>query len=142
MINPGDNSVPRLLTRRDMKVEWNAVDKSTLAGFTRGLFTPMTGTSYSGRLVLLPRGQGAPPHRNTAEHIIINLEGEAEFTFPDFTASERFIIGPRDILFIPADMTYIYSNIGDVDVVWFTVIGAKLDGGSATWPPVSTYVGD
>lgn len=125
---------PSVLRRRDMRVRWDAVPGAQTPGYVRGLYTPMECSYASGRIVMLPVGQGSPKHQNTAEHLIIMLKGEATFEFPDHAEGALHRIATHDLLYIPANVDYVYWNSGEVDVLWFTVLVT-----AGNWPPTSSY---
>ncbi len=95
-------------------------------GFIRGFSQGLVASSASISWVTLPFGQGTPVHDSSAEHIIVNLEGQLEFRFQ----SESVELSPMDVLFIPAKYPYSYFNVG-VDTVRFFSILSKFD----EWPP-------
>lgn len=127
---------PRVYRIEDMSPDWNAVHLSDTPGFRRGLYPRVHGSNFLGRLVVVPPGQRSPKHINSAEHIVLQLEGEAEFDFPDTPDQPPIRIRPHDVLFFPANIPYGYANVGDVDVLWFTILGRKDE-----WPPSQSFLG-
>lgn len=125
---------PRVLKRGQTRPDWGGLPQSQTPGFIRGAYPNVVGSSASGRIVIVPRGQGSPKHANTAEHLICHLEGEAVFEFPDDLPAEKIYLSRYDILFIPANMPYQYFNVGETDVMWFTVLTSAGD-----WPPKGIY---
>jgi quercetin dioxygenase-like cupin family protein len=84
---------------------------------------------------MVPRGQGAPLHFSDGDHVILMLEGEADFEFPS-RPGEHFVLTKYDILFIPGLMPFEYHNVGESDVLWFTTVGRGKNG---VWPTTASY---
>lgn len=84
-------------------------------GFHRGVHAPMNSSDVASRLVRVPAGQSSPLHRTSAETIFVGLSGEVEFTI----GGERALLGPFDLLRVPADVPRSYFNIGLTDAVFF-----------------------
>jgi quercetin dioxygenase-like cupin family protein len=124
-----DPSTPWILRSRDQQPTWN-LPKADTAGFWRGRCNGMEASQCSAGLVLMPFGQTTPLHSNCAEHIILLLEGEIEFTIE----GEPFPLEPGDMLFIPADVKYLYTNRGRSTARFISILG-RVD----AWPPKGTY---
>ena len=129
-----DMSQPRVQRFHETRPDWNCMPDAQQSGFNRGGYPSMVGSNYQGRVVLLPRGQGAPWHSNTAEHIICQLEGTVIYEIGLGEDAKQYPVSKYDILFIPANAPYQYWNAGDCDAAWFTVLGSVGD-----WPPVGNY---
>ena len=123
---------PYLLKRSEMRVEWGKLPKSEIFGFHRGGYTAVTGTYGTARLVALPFGQGSPVHRSTGEHFHYQIRSSVEFTIEGNT----YVIEPNDLFFLPANVDYKYSNVGDDDAIFLSV---HVSGGSA---PTVTIAAD
>jgi quercetin dioxygenase-like cupin family protein len=123
------STTPRILKKRDQQPAWT-LPRADTAGFWRGRCNGMEGTAFSAGVVIMPLGQTTPLHSNTGEHIIYLLEGDVEFTIE----GEPFPLEPGDMLFIPADAKYVYSNRGRSTAFFVSIIG-KVD----SWPPEGTY---
>jgi len=123
-----DMKTPRILKDRDQQPSWG-LPKADMAGFWRGRCNGMEATRCSAGFVIMPFGQTTPLHSNTAEHIIIMIEGDIEFTIE----GEAFPLEPRDMLFIPAHAKYVYTNKGRATATFISVLG-QVDS-----PPKGTY---
>lgn len=86
-------------------------------GFHRGAYAPMDSSDLAGRVVRVLPGQASPVHRIDTDTIIVNLLGEVDFTFGD----QRFVLGPNDLLSIPANTPYAYANYALTDSIFFKV---------------------
>jgi mannose-6-phosphate isomerase-like protein (cupin superfamily) len=109
--------------------DWK-LPKATEIGYVRGFSKGLYATAASISWVTLPFGQGTPVHHNSAEHIIVNLEGQLEFRF----VSESVELSPMDLLFIPANYQYSYFNVGVETVRFFSVL-CRYD----EWPGIGNY---
>lgn len=121
------------LPRGDMRVRWDLLPGGMTPGTTRGVFNGIAATSAMVNMLVLPPGQTSPPHTFDAEHIVIQLQGETEWTVGD----ERYLLRDEDFLFIPARALYSFTNPGTVDA-YFVDVAAKTD----RWPPAMSYDDD
>ena len=120
----------QVLRRRDfMEVSWG-LPQAGEVGFVRGLSRGLQASTGSVSWVTLPFGQGTPVHGNTAEHVIVALEGQVEFRL----GGEAIELAPMDSLFIPANYMYSYHNVGP-DLVRFFSILFMYD----VWPAAGIY---
>lgn len=125
-----DLNAPRHIRMAEQKPEWGVLPGSLNPGTIRGGYPRIDASKAFGRMLILPLGQGAPAHRNTAEHLILHLQGNVTFEFPEARPGERFRLEPHDVLFIPAGMAFSYFNSGRTEAVWWSVLTAK-----ESWPP-------
>jgi quercetin dioxygenase-like cupin family protein len=84
------------------------------------------------RFVTMDSGESTPAHASTSDHFIVQMEGEVEFTMPELGESYRLV--PRDLLYIPAQVEYRYTNVG-TDANLFLSLQTAAD----EWPPTSKY---
>jgi quercetin dioxygenase-like cupin family protein len=120
----------RFLSSTDLlRPQWT-LPEATDAGFARGLCLGLSGTNADMGLIFMPVGQTTPPHSYTGEHLIFQLMGTIEFSVGD----ERHLLQPHDILFIPADLSYVYSNVGLVDAAFVNVTAS-----AGEWPARAIY---
>ncbi len=131
--NKRDTATPWVLTRREQQPDWTLPLRADEIGFIRGKCSMVHGTAFNAGVVLILMGQTTPVHSNTGEHIIFQLDGEVEFEIE----GEAYPLEPRDMLFIPANAAYAYTNTGRETAGFISII-AKLD----TWPPKATYFDD
>lgn len=69
-------------------------------------------------------------HTSNGEHIIFQLEGEVEFKH----GNETFHLEKYDMLFIPANYPYEFSNVGMGSAAFLGIAGKVQE-----WPATSTY---
>jgi quercetin dioxygenase-like cupin family protein len=120
---------PSILKSRDQQPTWT-LPRADTVGFLRAKCNGMDGTWFNAGVVFMPIGQTTPLHSSNAEHIIYLLEGEIEFTIE----SEPYPMLPGDMLFIPANAKYVYTNMGREQAAFITVL-SKVD----SWPHTGTY---
>ena len=101
-------------------------------GFTRVRFGAMNATGFDAVLMRLPAGQMSPRHTYSGEHVIYQLEGSIEFRSDD----EAITLSKGDLLFIPPDIWYEYSNIGEGEATYLGVTGP---GPKGEWPARSVF---
>ena len=78
----------------------------------------------------MPPGQSSPPRRFTGDHVIYHLEGTIEWNVDGVSYRLR----PGDLLFIPPNVPYSFSNPGD-DIGRFIDVAGRVD----DWPPRMLY---
>ena len=125
-----DAKLVRLLRRRDMNLRWDIVPQQMEFPHQRGMYEGLNGTNFFAHMAVVPFGQSAPPHDNSAEHIIFHLSGDLEWT----VGGELHRLEPQDMLFIPNGVTYSYVNRGP-DIAYFVAILGQVD----VWPPRGSY---
>jgi quercetin dioxygenase-like cupin family protein len=126
----GSLEEPRLLRRRDMDLRWDIVPQQMEFPHQRGMYEGLNGTSFFAHIAVVPFGQSAPPHANSAEHIIFHLSGDLEWT----VGGEVYRVEEHDMIFIPDGVQYSYVNRG-AGIAYFVAILGKVD----DWPPRGTY---
>ena len=131
-INP-DRTVPYHVKWSEMRPRWHEVPQSEIFGHHRGFYDKLEGTNFSVHIVILPFGQSSVPHDSTCEHVILQLDGEVEFSFE----GSRYRLQKNDMLFIPAGIVYGYRNPGEADCRFASVMS-----GSNSWPPSAKYFPD
>ena len=125
-----DIKSPRLLRRADMNLRWDIVPQQMEFPHQRGMYEGLNGTNFFAHIAVVPFGQSAPPHHNSAEHIIFHLSGDLEWT----VGGEVYRVSAQDMLFIPDGVEYSYVNKGP-DIAYFVAILGKVD----AWPPRGSY---
>jgi quercetin dioxygenase-like cupin family protein len=130
-IDPDPATVPKLLRRRDMSLDWDRGSAhQTEFGHQRTTYEGLAGTCMAARVAVVLFGQEAPAHSDVAEHIICHLAGDVEWTVDGMAFRPEV----HDLLFIPANVVYRYINRG-TDNALFLVIHGKRD----EWPPRVRY---
>jgi quercetin dioxygenase-like cupin family protein len=129
----------RLLRRRDAEPDWSAAPGGDTDGTRRALFPRLHGTNFRAGMNLLPAGQWSPPHTYNAEHIIVLLEGQVDWTVDDTVYELR---DAHDMLFIAAGAEYTPTNPGPGDALFLSILG-RVDEwpGRAVYRDGTTYVG-
>jgi quercetin dioxygenase-like cupin family protein len=90
----------------------------------------MEATNFGVGIATIEAGQTTPLHASAAEHAIYLVEGEVEWTIE----GQGLALRPGDMLFIPADAKYVYTNIGRTCAAFVSVISRVSD-----WPHEDTY---
>jgi quercetin dioxygenase-like cupin family protein len=110
-----------------------AVDLPSLANetFQRRWHRGVKSERAFARRVTFPPGGGTPIHAVTCDHVIVGLEGQADFEI----RGEVLTVGAGDLLYFPANALYAIRNRGDVDAAVISV-GIEAEFG---WPPRSDY---
>ena len=73
------------------------------------LIPPEEGPNFAMRRFVMQPGGGMPNHTNLVEHEQYVLNGQASIGI----GAEVFKVGPGDVVFIPAQISHWYKNIGD-----------------------------
>lgn len=126
-----DFTVARLLKAADQVPDWDLRD-SDQEGTHRAICTGLQGTGCAAAVLVVPEGQGANPHAYTAEHLLYQLEGTSEVQIGD----DRWQIEPGDLFFMPANVEYVYRNVGQGTVRQLSVTAKVED-----WPGRVVYPG-
>jgi hypothetical protein len=125
-----DPSKPYQLSRQQlMEPSWD-LPRAREIGSMRALCRGISASSAALSVGIVPFGQGSMVHANTAEHIIMGLEGKECFE----VAGVEYDVGPFDLLFIPARARYRHYNKHDRETRFVSVLG-KTD----VWPPSGIY---
>ncbi len=124
-----DSDRPWILKSREQQPAWTLPRAGTV-GYVRGWYTRIEATGFGAGIATIEPGQTTPLHSSAAEHAIYLLDGEVEWT----VLGERLVLGPGDMLFIPADARYVYANIGRTRATFVSVISRVRD-----WPHKDTY---
>ncbi len=96
-------------------------------GSHRGTGPHVFSGTLSGHLVREPSAQSSPWHAPSRDIIFIQLAGEVEFT----AAGRRWHLEPLDLFMMPANVPYVYTNIGLVESL-FCDTGGRVRAGSTT----------
>lgn len=86
-------------------------------GFARGSFPPISIPGAWAHLMRHLPGQSAPVHSIPTDLIFIGLEEIAEFEI----LGETYNLGPYDLMVVPADTPYKYSNYGFAEAIFLDV---------------------
>jgi len=78
----------------------------------------------------MPPGQSSPPRRFTGDHVIYQLEGTIVWDVD----GTPYRLRPGDLLFIPPNIPYSFSNDG-TEIGRFIDIAGRVD----DWPPRMLY---
>jgi quercetin dioxygenase-like cupin family protein len=73
------------------------------------LIPPEEGPNFAMRRFVMQPGGGIPNHKNMVEHEQYVLNGHAEIGIAD----ETFKVHKGDVVFIPAEVSHWYKNIGE-----------------------------
>jgi mannose-6-phosphate isomerase-like protein (cupin superfamily) len=98
------------------KVRWD-LPLASQWGFARGSFPPISIPGAWAHLMRHLPGQSAPVHSIPTDLIFIGLEEIAEFEI----LGETYNLGPYDLMVVPADTPYKYSNYGFAEAIFLDV---------------------
>jgi quercetin dioxygenase-like cupin family protein len=130
-LTPADAGRPRSIALEEiLRQPRQSLPQADVGGYVRIAYTGLRGSNCQAGLVYLPVGQGSPPHSAGVEHIITVLEGVVEFD----VAGQQFRVERLGQIFLPADITYHYRNVGMVDAWFHNVIARYRD-----WPAPAEY---
>jgi quercetin dioxygenase-like cupin family protein len=82
-----------------------------------------------GHLVRQPPSQSSPWHALTRDLIFLHLAGEVEFT----AAGRIWPMQPMDLLMVPANVPYAYTNVGLTEAIFCDATGRIPTGTSTTY---------
>lgn len=108
-----------LLKAADLRTFYGTLPMNDVMGFHRARLTTLEGTNIRAGIVWLPIGQESPPHDSGSEHIFFLLEGALEFVIEE----RNYQMQPHDMFYVPAGTTYLYRNVGQVDVRFLNILG-------------------
>lgn len=77
-----------------------------------------------GHMVRMSPGQGSPWHAVPSDLLFVQLLGEVDFS----AAGCVWPLEPRDILLLPANTPYIYTNVGLSEVLFFDIAAKRPPG--------------
>lgn len=107
-------------------------------GSHRATYPKIEADYLTGQMVLLPSAQGIAPESKTDAAIFVGAKGTVEVTVDNRT----FLIGPRDVLAIPAETAYQYANVDLDAALLFTLIAKGRPDGLADTVDVASRVED
>lgn len=126
---------PDMVKWSEQHLDWadNPMPLADKLGYHRAhVGRSINGTNVRARTIFLGFGQKGPPHVNYMEVIVFQLDGETEFIVGE--NRERFHLTRYDALFIPSATLYEYSNVGQTDVRFLSIVGRVGE-----WPDHTTY---
>ena len=118
------------VARKDLLIPSWGLPGAQAVGSVRAICRGIRGVSSSAALVVMPFGQASPRHNYEAEHLFLGIRGEVRFE----TDTGHFDVGELDLLYIGADVDYVYRNIGLEDALFADIIG-RID----EWPAAARY---
>ena len=89
--------------------------KADVFGFIRATSPWIESGTLWGHTARQPPGQSCPMHSVPSDVLFVGLVGEFEFRVP----GDRFRLAPLDLLMLPCNMPYDYSNFGMSDALFF-----------------------
>jgi len=130
----------------DRVPDWEAFEEAKIPGFHRAQHR-YVGAGASGKhadpkaispgnftvsVMLIPAGQGNPPHTHEVEEVFFVLDGELTCFWVDGEERVDRVLGRWDMVFNPADVVHGYHNHTDRDVYLQIMLGRSQ-------PEVPTY---
>src|SRR5439155_18283850 len=131
----------------DRVPDWEAFEEAKIPGFHRAQHR-YVGAGASGKhgdpnaippgsftvsVMLIPAGQGNPPHTHEVEEVFFVLDGELTCFWVEAEERVDRVLGRWDMVFNPADVVHGYQNNTDRDVYLQIMLGRPR-------PEVPTYV--
>ncbi|HZT05746.1 MAG TPA: cupin domain-containing protein [Chloroflexota bacterium] len=131
----------------DRVPDWEAFEEAKIPGFHRAQHR-YVGAGASGKyddpnaippgsftvsVMLVPPGQGNPPHTHEVEEVFFVLKGQLTCFWCAGDARVEQVLGPWDMVFNPADVAHGYHNATDEDVYVQIMLGRPR-------PDVPSYV--
>jgi mannose-6-phosphate isomerase-like protein (cupin superfamily) len=95
-------------------------------------YPELRGTNFTWHISVIGRGGSRPLHRTNADHLVLVLDGEMEFEFPDPEGTATFRMEKYDALLIPADVNFRFRQVGFTDAT-FSATVVRTD----KWPHTS-----
>lgn len=92
--------------------------KADVFGFIRAVSPWIESSTLWGHTARQPPGQSCPMHSVPSDVLFAGLAGEFEFRVP----GRRFRLAPLDLLMLPNNMPYVYSNFGMADALFFDIL--------------------
>lgn len=121
------------------ELNWSLVPKADVWGFHRGDFPMMRSEKLNCHTVRHPAGQSSPWHALPGDNFIMVLLGELEVR----AAGRVFILKPLDVVWIPGNLPYKYSSVGQSEALIFGMFvkwpGYREKRDPVTPAPGSTY---
>ena len=130
----------------DRVPDWEAFEEAKIPGFHRAQHR-YVGAGASGKygdpnaippgnftvsVMLIPPGQGNPPHTHEVEEIFFVLKGQLTCFWCDGDERVEQTLGPWDMVFNPKDVVHGYQNASGEDVYCQIMLGRPQ-------PDVPTY---
>lgn len=131
----------------DRVPDWEAFEEAKIPGFHRAQHR-YVGAGASGKhgdpgaippgsftvsVMLVPPGQGNPPHTHEVEEVFFVLAGELTCFWCEGEERVERVLGRWDLVFNPPDVVHGYHNHTDLDAYLQIMLGR-------TTPQVPTYV--
>jgi quercetin dioxygenase-like cupin family protein len=131
----------------DRVPDWEAFEEAKIPGYHRAQHR-FIGAGASGKyddpnaippgsftlsVMLIPPGQGNPPHTHEVEEIFFVLQGQLTCFWCEGEERVEDTLGPWEMVFNPADVIHGYQNNTDQDVYVQIMLGRPR-------PEVPTYV--
>jgi quercetin dioxygenase-like cupin family protein len=131
----------------DRVPDWEAFEEAKIPGYHRAQHR-YVGAGASGKhgdpraippgnftisVMLIPPGQGNPPHTHEVEEIFFVLKGQLTCFWCEEDERVEQALGPWDMVFNPADVVHGYQNNTDEDVYVQIMLGRPQ-------PEVPSYV--
>lgn len=131
----------------DRVPDWEAFEEAKLPGYHRAQHRYI-GAGASGKhddpraippgsftlsVMLIPPGQGNPPHTHEVEEIFFVLQGQLTCFWCEGEERVEQTLGPWDMIFNPAGVAHGYQNTSDQDVYCQVMLGRAR-------PDVPTYM--
>ncbi|SDH84092.1 Cupin domain-containing protein [Sinosporangium album] len=130
-----EKGTPRLFAWADQVagLSWTGLHRDDEWGWHRGRTPAVEVTNARTGVVVLPLGQASPPHVKDADVVIIGLDGVIDF----LVDGEKFRVGERDFLTVPAGCVYSYKNAGMGNASFVGII-IRTD----AWPSTNQYLNE
>jgi quercetin dioxygenase-like cupin family protein len=112
------------------QMRYEVLPGGDVEGTRRAVANGIATTSTMVNRLEMPPGQSSPPRRFTGDHVIYHLEGTIEWNVDGVSYRLR----PGDLLFIPPNVPYSFSNVG-AEIGRFIDVAGRVD----DWPPRMLY---
>jgi mannose-6-phosphate isomerase-like protein (cupin superfamily) len=128
-----EQKAPRLLKFKDSANVFRNYNSPQSKEYPFVAYEALAGANFRSHILMVRRGGGRPRHRINAEHLLVVLEGEAEFEFDGSVAASPARMAKCDALLIPADVDFSFRQVGWDDLALLAMVIRK-----DVWPHTSS----
>ncbi len=118
----------------DVRPDWTVFTKTKLPGNDRAVFQyvgpnghgtmdpwALPAEHFGVYLLYVPPGGGSPYHTHAHEEVFTVLEGRVSFFWQENGEEAEVVLGPKDLVFCPANQRLRFENTG-VEPAWIHVV--------------------
>ena len=121
---------PMHIPSAQQQMRYEVLPGGDVEGTRRAVANGIATSSTMVNRLEMPPGQSSPHRRFTGDHVIYHLEGTIEWDVDGI----NYRLSPGDLLFIPPNIPYSFSNPGD-EIGRFIDVAGRVD----DWPPRMLY---